>query len=78
MFRRVVRWVLSAAIGGGLIYLTQSYLVRPEGVSKEAAGPLRFIPGSAGPGIDDFAYGVVGLAGGFVGNKLGHMLVGGK
>lgn len=76
--RRVIRWVLAAAGAGTAIYLTSSYLVRPEGVSKDVAGPLRFIPGSSGPGIDDLAYGGAALLGGAVGNTIGRMLLGGK
>jgi len=76
MFGKVIRIVLAGAVGGTFIYLTSSYLVRPEGVSKDVAGPLRFIPGSSGPGVDDFAYGIAGGLGWIVGNKLGHMVSG--
>lgn len=76
--RRFGRFLIAGLFAGGAIYLAQSYTVRPEGVSKEVAGPLRFIPGSAGPGIDDWWLGLAGVVGGAVGNKVGHMVLGGK
>ena len=74
--KRFLRWGLAAVGAGAGLYLVSAYLVRPEDVDKATAGPLRFIPGSSGFGLDDVAQGAGALLGAAAGNFVGRLVLG--